>query len=122
MAGQQEMTMNELRHMADRQKRQIEAQQQMLVAKEQRLKFLRQQEQKHQQAASQKEELEKRLTAQEMKLKKLRALRGQVEQYKAANGALGKSGHIKNLYSSFTHSSFAENRAMQCGHKENFLD
>lgn len=38
-----EMSLNELQQMADRQEQQIQTQQQMLVAKEQRLKYLRQQ-------------------------------------------------------------------------------
>jgi apoptosis-stimulating of p53 protein 1 len=43
--------------MAQRQQSQIEAQQQMLVAKEQRLKYLRQQDYKHRQMASEYERL-----------------------------------------------------------------
>lgn len=77
--------------MATRQQQQIEAQQQMLVAKEQRLKFLKQQELRHQQIASENERLRKlreKVEAQELKLKKLRALRGQVTDHKSNNSNL----------------------------------
>ena len=47
--------------MAARQQQQIEAQQQMLVAKEQRLKFLKQQELRHQQIASENDRLRMRV-------------------------------------------------------------
>lgn len=85
------MTLSELQEMASRQQQQIESQQQILVAKEQRLKYLKQQEQKHQQMASENDRLRKlrdKVEAQELKLKKLRSLRGQVEQQKASNGNL----------------------------------
>ena len=87
------MTLSELQEMATRQQQQIETQQQMLVAKEQRLKFLKQQEMKHQQIASENDRLRKlreKVEAQELKLKKLRALRGQVEQHKVSNSSLCK--------------------------------
>ena len=87
------MTLSELQDMAARQQHQIESQQQILVAKEQRLKYLKQQEQKQQQLASENDRLRKlrdKVEAQEMKLKKLRALRGQVEQHKANNGNLSE--------------------------------
>ncbi|XP_059159043.1 apoptosis-stimulating of p53 protein 1-like [Physella acuta] len=74
--------------MASRQQRQIESQQQVLVAKEQRLKYLKQQEARHAQVASESERLKKirdRVESQELKLKKLRALKGQAEQYRANN-------------------------------------
>ncbi|XP_060553834.1 apoptosis-stimulating of p53 protein 2-like [Ruditapes philippinarum] len=89
--GGVDMTLSELQEMAARQQQQIESQQQILVAKEQRLKYLKQQEQKQQQLASENDRLRKlrdKVEAQEMKLKKLRALRGQVEQQKASNGNL----------------------------------
>ncbi|XP_013416078.1 apoptosis-stimulating of p53 protein 1 isoform X2 [Lingula anatina] len=86
-----DLTLSELQEMATRQQQQIETQQQMLVAKEQRLKFLKQQELKHQQIASENEKLRKlreKVEVQELKLKKLRALRGQVEQHRHSNGNL----------------------------------
>ncbi|KAL4237493.1 hypothetical protein ACF0H5_002208 [Mactra antiquata] len=89
--GGVDMTLSELQEMAARQQHQIESQQQILVAKEQRLKYLKQQEQKQQQLASENDRLRKlrdKVEAQEMKLKKLRALRGQAEQQKASNGNL----------------------------------
>ncbi|KAL3874549.1 hypothetical protein ACJMK2_037540 [Sinanodonta woodiana] len=88
LPGGVDLTLSELQDMAARQQQQIEAQQQILVAKEQRLKYLKQQEQKQQQLASENERIKKlreKVDAQEMKLKKLRALRGQVEQHKTSN-------------------------------------
>lgn len=61
---------------------------QVLVAKEQRLKYLKQQEARHAQVASESERLKKirdRVESQELKLKKLRALKGQAEQYRTNN-------------------------------------
>ncbi|XP_074846007.1 apoptosis-stimulating of p53 protein 2 isoform X3 [Carettochelys insculpta] len=86
-----DMTLAELQEMASRQQQQIEAQQQMLANKEQRLKFLKQQDQRQQHQAAEKEKL-KRLKEiaenQEAKLKKVRALKGHVEQKRLSNGKL----------------------------------
>ncbi|XP_069878903.1 apoptosis-stimulating of p53 protein 2-like isoform X2 [Dipodomys merriami] len=86
-----DMTLAELQEMASRQQQQIEAQQQMLATKEQRLKFLKQQDQRQQQQAAEQEKL-KRLREiaenQEAKLKKVRALKGHVEQKRLSNGKL----------------------------------
>lgn len=63
----------------------------MLVAKEQRLHFLKQQERRQQQSVSENEKLQKlkeRVEAQENKLKKIRAMRGQVDYSKIMNGNL----------------------------------
>uniref|UniRef100_A0A5F9CWP0 Protein phosphatase 1 regulatory subunit 13B n=1 Tax=Oryctolagus cuniculus TaxID=9986 RepID=A0A5F9CWP0_RABIT len=86
-----ELTLSELQDMAARQQQQIESQQQMLVAKEQRLHFLKQQERRQQQSLSENEKLQKlkeRVEAQENKLKKIRAMRGQVDYSKIMNGNL----------------------------------
>ncbi|XP_027704977.1 apoptosis-stimulating of p53 protein 1 isoform X3 [Vombatus ursinus] len=86
-----ELTLSELQDMAARQQQQIENQQQMLVAKEQRLHFLKQQERRQQQSVSENEKLQKlkeRVEAQENKLKKIRAMRGQVDYSKVVNGNL----------------------------------
>ncbi|XP_014447707.1 apoptosis-stimulating of p53 protein 1 isoform X2 [Tupaia chinensis] len=86
-----ELTLTELQDMAARQQQQIENQQQMLVAKEQRLHFLKQQERRQQQSLSENEKLQKlkeRVEAQENKLKKIRAMRGQVDYSKIMNGNL----------------------------------
>ncbi|XP_064621529.1 apoptosis-stimulating of p53 protein 2-like isoform X3 [Lineus longissimus] len=91
MPGGVDLTLTELQEMATRQQQQIENQQQMLVAKEQRLKYLKQQEMRHQQIASENERLRKlreKVESQELKLKKLRALRGQVDQQRMSNGNL----------------------------------
>ncbi|XP_006839557.1 PREDICTED: apoptosis-stimulating of p53 protein 1 [Chrysochloris asiatica] len=86
-----ELTLSELQDMAARQQQQIENQQQMLVAKEQRLHFLKQQERRQQQSVSENEKLQKlkeRVEAQESKLRKIRAMRGQVDYSKVVNGNL----------------------------------
>uniref|UniRef100_A0A663M2P7 Tumor protein p53 binding protein 2 n=1 Tax=Athene cunicularia TaxID=194338 RepID=A0A663M2P7_ATHCN len=92
-APRMDMTLAELQEMASRQQQQIEAQQQMLANKEQRLKFLKQQDQRQQQQAAEQEKL-KRLKEiaenQEAKLKKVRALKGHVEQKRLSNGKLGE--------------------------------
>ncbi|XP_056283994.1 protein phosphatase 1, regulatory subunit 13Bb isoform X3 [Pseudoliparis swirei] len=83
-----ELTLSELQEMATRQQQQIEAQQQMLVAKEQRLRYLKQQERRQQQTVSESEKLQKlkeRVESQEAKLKKIRTMRGQVDYSKVIN-------------------------------------
>uniref|UniRef100_A0A3Q1FIW4 Tumor protein p53 binding protein, 2a n=1 Tax=Acanthochromis polyacanthus TaxID=80966 RepID=A0A3Q1FIW4_9TELE len=86
-----DMTLAELQEMAARQQQQIEAQQQLLASKEQRLRFLKQQEQRQQQQASEQEKLQRlreNIENQETRLKKVRALKGQVEQKRLSNGKL----------------------------------
>ncbi|XP_038066826.1 apoptosis-stimulating of p53 protein 1-like isoform X2 [Patiria miniata] len=86
-----DLSLSELQDMADRQQHQIEAQQQTLVAKQQRLKFLKQQEQKQQQMAAEDERLRRlrdKVDTQEQKLRKLRALRGQADSTKNSNHTL----------------------------------
>nr|CAD7261119.1 unnamed protein product [Timema shepardi] len=86
-----ELTLGELQEMATRQQHQIDSQHQLLVAKEQRLRYLKQQEVRHQQVAAENERLRRlrdRVEAQELKLRKLRALRGQVDQTKLNNASL----------------------------------
>lgn len=65
----------------------------MPCLQEQRLKFLKQQDQRQQQQVAEQEKL-KRLKEiaenQEAKLKKVRALKGHVEQKRLSNGKLGK--------------------------------
>ena len=78
--GNQTPSVPQLQEMARRQQQQIEAQQQLLVAKEQRLKYLRQQDYRHHQMAAEYERLRRlreKVESQELKLRKLRALRGQ---------------------------------------------
>lgn len=88
-----ELTVSELEEMACRQQQQIDSQRQLLAAKEQRLRFLKQHEAKHQQVTAEHERLRRlrdRVDAQEQKLRKLRALRGQVDQTKLNNVSLSK--------------------------------
>ncbi|XP_006003391.1 protein phosphatase 1, regulatory subunit 13Bb isoform X2 [Latimeria chalumnae] len=97
-----ELTLSELQEMAARQQQQIETQQQMLVAKEQRLRYLKQQEHRQQQSISESEKLQKlkeRVESQEAKLKKIRAMRGQVDYSKIMNGNL--SAEIEHINSVF---------------------
>ncbi|MBN3309271.1 ASPP2 protein, partial [Amia calva] len=85
-----DMTLAELQDMAARQQQQIDTQQQLLASKEQRLRYLKQQDQRQQQA-SEKDKLQRlreNAENQEAKLKKVRALKGQVEQKRLSNGKL----------------------------------
>ncbi|XP_061796755.1 apoptosis-stimulating of p53 protein 2a isoform X2 [Nerophis lumbriciformis] len=90
-APRMDMTLAELQEMAARQQQQIEAQQQLLASKEQRLRYLKQQEQRQQHQASEQEKLQRlrdNIDNQESRLKKVRALKGQVEQKRLSNGKL----------------------------------
>ncbi|KAJ7991087.1 hypothetical protein DPEC_G00293600 [Dallia pectoralis] len=97
-----ELTLSELQEMASRQQQQIEAQQQMLVAKEQRLRYLKQQDHQPGQTASEAEKLQRlkeRVESQEAKLKKIRAMRGQVDYSKLINGNLSAEiEHVSGLF------------------------
>lgn len=91
--GGVDMTFGELQEISVRQQRELETQQKILLTKEQRLKFLRNRDAQHLQIAEENERLRKlreRVESQELKLKKLRALRGQAEQQKLNNGNLSK--------------------------------
>ncbi|XP_040001089.1 apoptosis-stimulating of p53 protein 2-like [Xiphias gladius] len=91
-----EVTLSELQDLATRQQQQINAQQQLLASKEQRLRYLklqdhRQQQQQQQQEASEQErlrQLRENAHNQEAKLRRVRALRGQVEQKRLSNSKL----------------------------------
>ncbi|XP_034050691.1 apoptosis-stimulating of p53 protein 1-like isoform X2 [Thalassophryne amazonica] len=98
-----ELTLSELQEMATRQQQQIEAQQQMLVTKEQRLKYLQQGGSSNQgQTQSEAEKLQRlkeRVETQEAKLKKIRAMRGQVDYSKLINGNLSSEiNHVNSLF------------------------
>ncbi|KAJ8371768.1 hypothetical protein AAFF_G00302380 [Aldrovandia affinis] len=85
-----DMTLNELQEMASRQQQQIDAQQQLLASKEQRLRYLKQQDQRQSQVSEQEklQRLRENAEGQEARLKKVRALKGQVEQKRLSNGKL----------------------------------
>ncbi|CAG0880482.1 unnamed protein product [Cyprideis torosa] len=91
-SGPDTSSIQALVEMAQRQQQQISAQQQLLTAKESRLKYLRQQETRVANSAAADAErlrhLRERVEAQELKLRKLRALRGQVDQQKINNNGL----------------------------------
>ncbi|XP_069028507.1 apoptosis-stimulating of p53 protein 1-like isoform X3 [Embiotoca jacksoni] len=98
-----ELTLSELQEMATRQQQHIEAQQQMLVAKEQRLRYLHQggrSSQGQTQSESEKlQRLKERVETQEAKLKKIRAMRGQVDYSKLINGNLSAEiDHVSSLF------------------------
>ncbi|KAJ8938810.1 hypothetical protein NQ318_004085 [Aromia moschata] len=74
-----QLTLSELREMACRQQAQIDSQHQLLAAKEQRLRYLKEQEARQQRVQAESERLRRlrdRVDAQELKLRKLRALQG----------------------------------------------
>lgn len=86
------MRSSELRIMALRQRQQIDKQQQLLAAREQRLRFLKTQEANETAVTAESERLRRlreRVEAQESKLRRLRALRGQVDFQKTYNVTLG---------------------------------
>ncbi|XP_012682315.2 protein phosphatase 1, regulatory subunit 13Ba isoform X4 [Clupea harengus] len=97
-----ELTLSELQEMASRQQQQIEAQQQMLVAKEQRLRYLKHQDGRPGQSVPEAEKLQRlkeRVDSQEAKLKKVRAMRGQVDYSKIINGNLSAEiEHVSSLF------------------------
>ncbi|XP_069579270.1 apoptosis-stimulating of p53 protein 1-like isoform X2 [Brachyistius frenatus] len=98
-----ELTLSELQEMATRQQQHIEAQQQMLIAKEQRLRYLHQggrSSQGQTQSESEKlQRLKERVETQEAKLKKIRAMRGQVDYSKLINGNLSAEiDHVSSLF------------------------
>ena len=89
--GGADLTLAELQEMATRQQRVIEEQQQLMAAKEQRLRQLKAHELRQQQMSSENErlrQLRERVDAQELKLKKLRALRGHVTEQRTGNDSL----------------------------------
>lgn len=65
----------------------------LFCLQEQRLRYIKQQEQRQQQQASEQEKLQRlreNIENQETRLKKVRALKGQVEQKRLSNGKLGE--------------------------------
>lgn len=87
-----DITLSELQEMASRQQQQINSQQQLLASKEQRLRYLRLQEQRQQQQQASEQErlrqLRENAENQETKLRRVRALKGQVEQKRQSNSKL----------------------------------
>ncbi|KAF7650579.1 hypothetical protein LDENG_00123470 [Lucifuga dentata] len=87
-----DVTLSELQDLATRQQQQIDAQQQLLASKEQRLRYLKLQDQRQQQQEVSDQErlqqLRENAQNQEAKLRRVRALRGQVEQKRLCNSKL----------------------------------
>ncbi|KAM3623599.1 uncharacterized protein V6R79_013131 [Siganus canaliculatus] len=92
-ASRLDMTLSDLQDLATRQQQQINAQQQLLASKEQRLRYLKLQDQRQQQQQEVSEQerlrqLRENALNQEAKLRRVRALRGQVEQKRLSNSKL----------------------------------
>uniref|UniRef100_A0A9J8AZP6 Tumor protein p53 binding protein, 2b n=1 Tax=Cyprinus carpio carpio TaxID=630221 RepID=A0A9J8AZP6_CYPCA len=87
-----DINLSELQEMASRQQQQINAQQQLLATKEQRLRFLKLQDQRQQQQQVSEQDklrlLRENAENQEAKLRRVRALKGQVEQKRISNSKL----------------------------------
>uniref|UniRef100_A0A3Q3W3Q9 SH3 domain-containing protein n=1 Tax=Mola mola TaxID=94237 RepID=A0A3Q3W3Q9_MOLML len=89
-----DLTLSELQEMATRQQQQIEAQQQMLVAK-----VIHTCAHAYISEAEKLQRLKERVETQEAKLKKIRAMRGQVDYSKVINGNLSAEiDHVSNLF------------------------
>ncbi|GAB1608603.1 apoptosis-stimulating of p53 protein 2-like isoform X4 [Argonauta hians] len=89
--GVVDMTFGELQEISAHQQRELEIQQNVLLTKEQRLKYLRSQDAQHQQMIADNDQLRQlrdRVESQELKLKKLKTLKGQAEQHKLNNNNL----------------------------------
>uniref|UniRef100_A0A673YW54 Tumor protein p53 binding protein, 2b n=1 Tax=Salmo trutta TaxID=8032 RepID=A0A673YW54_SALTR len=84
-----DITLSELQELASRQQQQINSQQQLLASKEQHLRYLKVQE-KQQQASEHERlrQLRENAENQETKLRRVRALKGQVEQKRLSNSKL----------------------------------
>ncbi|XP_058238034.1 apoptosis-stimulating of p53 protein 2b isoform X3 [Hemibagrus wyckioides] len=82
-----DISLTELQEMASRQQQQINVQQQVLASKEQRLRFLKMQEQQ-QREQEKLRLLRENAENQEAKLRRVRALKGQVEQKRLSNSKL----------------------------------
>uniref|UniRef100_A0A8C6VY15 Protein phosphatase 1, regulatory subunit 13Ba n=1 Tax=Nothobranchius furzeri TaxID=105023 RepID=A0A8C6VY15_NOTFU len=100
-----ELTLSELQEMATRQQQQIEAQQQMLIAKVTSSRMGHLHALKHafcwvlQSEAEKLQRLKERVETQEAKLKKIRAMRGQVDYSKLINGNLSAEiDHMSTLF------------------------
>ncbi|XP_065816136.1 apoptosis-stimulating of p53 protein 2-like [Labrus bergylta] len=87
-----DLTLSDLQDLATRQQQQINAQQQLLASKEQRLRYLKLQDQRQQQQEVSEQErlqqLRENAQNQEAKLRRVRGLRGQVEQKRLSNSKL----------------------------------
>uniref|UniRef100_A0A8C1PP00 Tumor protein p53 binding protein, 2b n=1 Tax=Cyprinus carpio TaxID=7962 RepID=A0A8C1PP00_CYPCA len=87
-----DINLSELQEMASRQQQQINAQQQLLATKEQRMRFLKLQDQRQQQQQVSEQDklrlLRENAENQEAKLRRVRALKGQVEQKRISNSKL----------------------------------
>ncbi|TSK67281.1 Apoptosis-stimulating of p53 protein 1 [Bagarius yarrelli] len=82
-----DISLTELQEMASRQQQQINTQQQVLASKEQRLRLLKMQEQQ-QREREKLRLLRENAENQEAKLRRVRALKGQVEQKRLSNSKL----------------------------------
>ncbi|RWS09882.1 Apoptosis-stimulating of p53 protein 1-like protein [Dinothrombium tinctorium] len=81
------MNFYNLKEIAKQQQQHIETQQRLIMAKEQRLKYLKQQSSTHQlhEQEKKRQRIKESLSLQEMKLRRMKALRGQFQQLQQAN-------------------------------------
>ena len=89
-----DLSLSELQEMAARQQQQIEHNQQLLLAREQRLKYLKQQELKQQQTSHDSlrlKRLKEHIEQQELKHLRLKTLQNQINQQRNSNSTLGLS-------------------------------
>ena len=87
-----DLSLSELQEMAARQQQQIEHNQQLLLAREQRLKYLKQQEFKQQQTSHDSlrlKRLKEHIEQQELKHLRLKTLQNQINQQRNSNSTLG---------------------------------
>nr|CAB3265090.1 apoptosis-stimulating of p53 protein 1-like [Phallusia mammillata] len=102
-----DVSLAELKEIATRQQQQIEQQQQTLVGKEQRLRFLKHQMQQQQIAMNDNDKLQRlreRAEMQEAKLRKIRALQGKVEQKRYQNTTISTElDAVKSLFEEKQH-------------------
>ncbi|CAF0784878.1 unnamed protein product [Didymodactylos carnosus] len=102
-----DLTLSELQEMAQRQQQQIETNQQLLLAKEQRLKYLKQQEVKQQQFTHESQRLKRlkeHVEQQELKHLRLKQLKTQINEQRNSNSTLATELEIlKSIFSEKEH-------------------
>lgn len=99
-----DLSLSELQEMAARQQQQIEHNQQLLLAREQRLKYLKQQEFKQQQTSHDSlrlKRLKEHIEQQELKHLRLKTLQNQINQQRNSNSTLGLFFPLPTIFISF---------------------
>ncbi len=96
-----DLSLSELQEMAARQQQQIEHNQQLLLAREQRLKYLKQQELKQQHTSHDSlrlKRLKEHIEQQELKHLRLKTLQNQINQQRNSNSTLGLFWKEKEIF------------------------